>query len=138
MAVTAPISDVLVKVWPRLARSASQVARKAGSAETDAVLRWLARGAATASGRVAPKSRRLSSVCRTVVMIMDPPGEPSARTGSPPSRTIVGLIDERGRLPGAGRLGSGAVPCVGVKLKSVNSLFSRNPRLGTTTPDPPV
>ena len=45
---------------------------------------------------------------------------------------------ERGRLPAAGRFGSGAVPCVGAKLKSVSSLLSRNPRPGTTIPLPPV
>jgi hypothetical protein len=72
-------------------------------------------------------------------MIIEPPGEPIARYGAPSSSTMVGLIDERGRLPGAGRFGSGTPgPWVGVKLKSVNSLFSRNPRFGTTMPDPPV
>src|SRR3979411_2165442 len=71
-------------------------------------------------------------------MIVEPPGEPIARYGSPCARTMVGDTELRGRLPGAGRLGSGALPCVGVKLKSVNSLLSRKPRPGTTMALPPV
>ena len=71
-------------------------------------------------------------------MIVAPPGEPVASTGSPSRCTIVGAIEERGRFPPAGRFGSGAVPCVGVKLKSVSSLLSRKPQPGTTMPLPPV
>ena len=70
-------------------------------------------------------------------MIVAPPGEPSASTGWPSASTIVGDIDERGRLPGPGRLGSGA-GLAGAKLKSVSSLLSRKPRPGTTMPMPPV
>jgi hypothetical protein len=47
--------------------------------------------------------------------------------------TMVGLMLDRGRLPGAGRFGLGSV-----KLKSVSSLFSRNPRPGTVSALPPV
>ena len=40
-------------------------------------------------------------------MMVAPPGEPSATTGLPClSSTIVGEIEERGRLPGPGRFGS--------------------------------
>ena len=39
-------------------------------------------------------------------MMVDPPGEPSASTGSPSRSTIVGDIELRGRLPGWIRLGS--------------------------------
>src|SRR6266545_3803926 len=102
--------------------AASGEAMKAGSAATVDVLRCEARGAATASGRVMPKSRWLTRICRTVVMIMEPPGEPSATTGWPSARTIVGLMLLRGRLPPAGEF---ADP--GWKLKSVSSLLSRNP-----------
>ena len=66
-------------------------------------------------------------VCSTVVMIVAPPGEPSASHGRPSASRIVGLIDERGRLPGPGRFGSGTPAWSGTKLKSVSSLFSRNP-----------
>ena len=66
-------------------------------------------------------------------MIVEPPGEPSASTGRPRSSTIVGAIEERGRLPPPA---SSAVP--GSKLKSVSSLLSRKPRPGTTMPLPPV
>src|SRR5689334_9961150 len=52
---------------------------------------------------------------------------------------IVGDIELRGRLLGPGRLGSFAAgACVSVKLKSVSSLLSRNPRPGTTIALPPV
>src|SRR5438045_8904722 len=71
-------------------------------------------------------------------MIVAPPGEPTASSGRPPRSRIVGAIELRGRLPGAGRFGSGAVPWVGVKLKSVSSLLSRNPRPGTTIALPPI
>ena len=47
-------------------------------------------------------------ICRTVVMIVAPPGEPSARNGLPSASTIVGAIELRGRLPA--RAGSGALP----------------------------
>ena len=79
---------------------------KAGSAVTLAVLRWVARGAAMASWMLMPRSTRLTIICRTVVMIIDPPGEPSARKGLPSLSTIVGDIELRGRLPGWIRLGS--------------------------------
>src|SRR2546421_12465154 len=71
-------------------------------------------------------------------MMVEPPGEPTARYGLPFARTIVGDSELRGRLPGAGRLGSAALPWVGVKLKSVNSLLSRKPRPGTTMALPPI
>src|SRR3979411_231880 len=71
-------------------------------------------------------------------MMVEPPGEPTARNGLPCASTMVGDMELRGRLPGGGGLGSGAVPCAGVKLKSVNSLLSRKPRPGTTIALPPV
>ena len=49
-------------------------ARNACSASVVAALRWLARGAAIASGSVMPRSRRLMRICSTVVMIVAPPG----------------------------------------------------------------
>ena len=71
-----------------------------------AVLRCEARGALIACSMLIPRSNRLNSICSTVVMIVAPPGEPSARTGLPLRSTIVGEIDERGRLPPSIRLGS--------------------------------
>ena len=44
---------------------------------------------------------------------------------------------DRGRLPPAGRFGSGTPDWIGVKSKSVSSLLSRKPRPGTTIPAPP-
>ena len=38
-------------------------------------------------------------------MIVEPPGEPSASNGLPSRRTIVGLIELRGRLPPSTRFG---------------------------------
>lgn len=94
--------------------------------------------AATARSRVTPRSIRFSSTWTTVVMVLAPPVEPSARNGLPSRSTIVGAMLARGRFPAAGRSGSGNGPCVGVKLKSVSSLLSRNPRPGTTMPLPPI
>ena len=123
-----------MKACPRAwSAAASGVLRNVASVCVVAVLRWLRRGAATASGSVMPKSRRLTRICATVVMIDAPPGEPSARKGRPLRRTMVGAIDERGRLPPStlfapvltppGTAGSVLV----VRLKSVSSLLSRNP-----------
>ena len=85
------------------------------------------RGEAIASGSGLAKSRRLTSVCRTVVMIVAPPGEPRAMKGRPFCRAIVGEIDERGRLPPASWLAPrGLVPSAD-RLKSVSSLLSRKP-----------
>ena len=67
-------------------------------------------------------------------MIIEPPGEPTARNGRPPSSTIVGLIELRGRLPPSARFGW----VVESMSKSVSSLLSRKPRPGTTMPLPPV
>src|SRR5687767_5557991 len=77
---------------------------------------------------------RSISVWSTVVMIIEPPGEPVARNGSPLLVTIVGAIELRGRLPPSARFGC----VVESKLKSVSSLLSRNPQPGTTMPLPPV
>src|SRR3954452_20748009 len=71
-------------------------------------------------------------------MMVAPPGEPRASHGRPWLVTTVGLIDERGRLPGPGRFGSGTPAVTGTKLKSVSSLLSRKPQPGTVMPEPPV
>src|SRR6478735_864960 len=96
------------------------------------------RGAAIAFSSDRPRSRYSVSTCVTVVMMVAPPGDPRASTGRPCSVTIVGLIDERGRLPGPGRFGSGTPAVSGTKLKSVSSLLSRNPQPGTVIAEPPV
>ena len=60
-------------------------------------------------------------------MIRLPPGDPMARTGRPSCITMVGAIEERGRLPGSSRLAMGTpLTCV-LNEKSVSSLFNRNP-----------
>ena len=40
--------------------------------------------------------------CSTAVVMRLPPGEPVMRNGLPPFRTIDGVIDDSGRLPGPG------------------------------------
>ncbi len=77
-----------------------------GSAVTAVVLRCEARGAAIASEISMPRSTRLTRVCSTVVMIVEPPGEPTASTGLRSLSTMVGAMEERGRLPGSMRFGS--------------------------------
>ena len=64
-------------------------------------------GAATASGSVMPRSIRLTRTWNTVVMMVEPPGEPVARTPAQPSR-IVGAIELRGRLPSQSSIRCGA------------------------------
>jgi hypothetical protein len=100
---------------------------KSSSAFVGVELRCDARGAAIASCSDIPKSSRSRSVCSTVVMIIEPPGLPSAMKGRPSWRTIVGAMLERGRLPPAARLGSGRVALAGTGSKSVSSLLSRKP-----------
>ena len=135
MPAAAPISGVEVKLWPCPEGAPPRVSsRKAGSAEVVVVLRCEALGASMASGRVMPKSRSLRSTCSTVVMIVDPPGEPSASMGSPSLVvTIVGLMLLLGRLPPAGEL---ARP--GTGSKSVSSLLRMKPWFGTVIALPPV
>src|SRR5260370_707250 len=82
-------------------------AMNSGSACVTAPLRCDARGAAIACGSVMPKSMRFTRICSTVVMIDAPPGEPIASHGVPDLSTIVGDMLDRGRLPAAGRFGSG-------------------------------
>jgi len=130
--VAAPISAAVpvltMNFCPRASSAAaSRVPKKAASVCVVSVLRWLSRGAAIASGSDMPKSRRLSSTCATVVMIDAPPGEPSARNGLPSRRTIVGAIDDRGRLPAATELTPLVSPVAASRLKSVSSLLSRKP-----------
>ena len=60
-------------------------------------------------------------------MIVAPPGEPRARNGLPLCSTIVGEIDERGRLPPVELVRVARARAVEPRLKSVSSLLSRNP-----------
>jgi len=61
-------------------------------------------------------------VCETEAIIVEPPGEPTARNGWPSLSTGVGVMLERGRLPGSAWL---TPP--GTASKSVSSLFSMKP-----------
>src|SRR5208337_1900058 len=77
----------------------------------------------------------------TVVMIFELPGDPRTRNVLPSCTTIVGVIDERGRLPGAMAL---AAPWInpsefgtpGLAEKSSISSFNRNPRPCAVTREP--
>ena len=74
-------------------------------------------------------------------MIRGPPGLPVTIRNTPCCVTIVGVIDESGRLPGAIALRS---PCTspyifatpGFDVKSSISSFKRNPVSPATTPAP--
>ena len=44
--------------------------------------------------------------CSTVLMMVGPPGEPVTRTILPSLKTMVGVIEESGRLPGKMALAS--------------------------------
>lgn len=93
----------------------------AGSAKVAVVARARRRDGLWERGAQVEQSRR---ICSTTVMMVEPPGEPSASSGWPSSSTIVGLIELRGRLPPSTRFGWVNES----KLKSVSSLLSRNPR----------
>ena len=85
------------------------------------------RSASTAWGSVIPKSTVSITASVGPMMIVEPPAAPATRTGLPDWTMMVGLIEERGRLPGWASL---AVPGA---LKSVSSLFNNNPVPGATT-----
>ena len=93
-----------------------------------AALRWLARGAAIASTSGSPRSTRPVRVCRTVVMMVAPPGEPSARTGLAVLRARSSARSTSAAACPA-PAGSGRAPpgSAGAKEKSVSSLLSRKP-----------
>src|SRR5215212_8614327 len=108
MLVAAPRSGVEARVWPRSdTRSfAFGVLRSAGSAEVSVVC------AARLAGRLCyPKSKSLTSLCKPVVMIVDPPGDPRVSMECPSRVTIVGLILLLGRLPPSGELASPGAGC---------------------------
>ena len=73
------------------------------------------RGAATASAMFMPRSITLTMTCSTAVMMRLPPGEPVTRNGLPSLSTIVGVIDDSGRLPGPGALASKSDEAEGVR-----------------------
>ena len=62
-----------------------------------------------------PRSITLTITCSTVVMMRLPPGEPVTRNGLPSFSTMVGVIDDSGRLPGPGSLASKPIKPVGVR-----------------------
>ena len=76
-----------------------------------------------------PQSSIATSVCATWPMMRNPPAEPSTAAGSPSApKTMVGDIEERGRLPGATRFATGRPSTSGRKEKSVSSLFEQHSR----------
>ena len=50
------------------------------------------------------KSITLLMICSTAVMMRLPPGDPVISTGLPSLSTMVGVIDDSGRLFGPGKL----------------------------------
>src|SRR5690606_4404901 len=68
-------------------------------------------------------------------MMLAPPGLPVSRIGAPSSSTMVGAMEERGRLPGSTRLATGAPSVSGVAIglwseREVRQLIAeqKNPR----------
>ena len=81
-----------------------------------------------------------STACEIIV---GPPAAPTVKTGLPSRSTIVGLMLESGRLPGATALASApmrpnALGVPGCAEKSSISLFITMPVPGSTTPEPNV
>ena len=60
------------------------------------------------------RSITLTITCSTVVMMRLPPGEPVTRNGLPFLSTMVGDIDDSGRLPGPGALASPPIEAIGI------------------------
>ena len=94
-----------------------------------------------ASWMFMPKSITLTRACSTVLMMVRPPGLPMTMNSLPSLATMVGVMLESIRLPGAARLGSVPIsPSLssgpGPALKSPISLLSRKPAPGTTIFEP--
>jgi hypothetical protein len=53
-----------------------------------------------------PKSTWFRMICRMVVMMVEPPAAPTAKTGVPSRNAMTGPMLDRGCLRPAGRLGS--------------------------------
>src|SRR5689334_22146461 len=66
-----------------------------------------------------------------------PPGDPVTMNTPSLSSTMVGDIDERGRLPGPGALATGLPPRVGGRVKSVSWLFRTKPLVQREEPNGP-
>ncbi len=84
--------------------------------------------------RSSPQSRVFTSVLTTNWMITEPPGDPTTIRMSPRppsgvrSKTSVGAIELRGRLPGSTRLATGSPSSsTGSAEKSVSWLLRRKP-----------
>ena len=76
-----------------------------------------------------------------MVMMRLPPGDPVISHGLPSASTMVGLIEDSGRLPGPGALASpptspNAFGAPGFAEKSSSSLLSRIPVPSATRPSP--
>src|ERR1700754_2098717 len=65
----------------------------------------------------------------------EPPGLPITSATLPSFSTIVGVIDDTGRRPGAIVFAS-SMPAPGFATKSSIASLSRNPPPSTTTPEP--
>ena len=84
---------------------------------------WWMRGAFTASWIVIPCSITLSRTWTSMVMMREPPGEPITMKGLPSRVTMVGLMELKGRLPGAMAL---ALPCTSPKRLGVPGLMVKS------------
>ena len=76
-------------------------------------------------------------------MIVGPPAAPTVKIGLPSRSTIVGLMLESGRFPGATSLAVAPINpntlgAPGCEEKSSISLFITTPVPGMTTPEPKV
>jgi hypothetical protein len=106
MLVAAPRSGVETRVWPR-----SDTRSFAFGCSGTRVRRRSPSCALRGSRGGYPKSRSLTSLCKTVVMIVDPPGDPRVSMECPSRATIVRLILLLGRLPPSGELASPGAGC---------------------------
>ena len=109
-------------------------AMKAGSAQVVAAFLWLARGRADRLRQRRAELQALQQHLQRRRDDVDPPGRAEARNGLPPSSTIVGAIQLRGRLPPSAliRVRDRVVVEVG------ELVVEQEAAAGTTMPLPPV
>ena len=129
--------SISLTVWPRVRKASSVAAGKRPRSTTVGPLKLPKFGRSIARCASSPQSSVPTRVLAVKWMMAAPPGEPRLISSLPSrwSKTSVGLIDERGRLPGCTRLAMGLPSAsAGAIEKSVNSLLSKKP---PTLPLPP-
>lgn len=102
---------------------------------------WWMRDCALASAMFRSNTSVFRMICSTTVMMRAPPGAPVARKGLPSFSTMVGVIDDSGRLREPTAFASSPISpntfgTPGFTEKSSISLLRKKPAPGTMMPLP--